>query len=211
MYIRIFAIIALLVYSPLYALEYTHNDGTNISVTIPSTINAATQRTIESEIRKIFPQKTTSEIIDITRLDSDYLDLENILETAHWIHTIEVKNIYSDKSITSVLLTSYEYTGGAHGTTTRIGLVMDTKTGKKLSPIWDKQIAIRLKKMIRKDLSIDEKKWIHDGTRDIEQYQSFTITPRVLTIYGQQYQHNAYAYGMQTLIFPRFKLIDIAK
>lgn len=226
MYLRIFAIIALLSFSPAHALEYIHNDGTPISVSIPKSLSLATQSTIKSEIQQMFPQKTTSKILEINQLDIDSLNLDEMLDTFNWEHTINIKKLYSDSSITSVLITTYEYTGGAHGSMSRIGLVMDTKTGKKLSladfydadklakklsPIWDKQIAIRLKNTMRENLTADEKSWIHDGTTDIQQYQSFTITPRILTIYGQQYQHNAYAYGMQTLIYPRFRLKDIAR
>ncbi len=110
MYIRILAIFALLAYSPLHALEYTHTDGTHISVDIPSSYNIAIQRTIESEIQKIFPPTTTTKIIEIARLDNSFLNLEDILETTDWEHSVKVKNIYSDDSITSILLTTYEYT-----------------------------------------------------------------------------------------------------
>jgi hypothetical protein len=110
MYIRIIAIFVLLAYSPLHALEYTHTDGTQVSVAIPNSFNSAIQRTIESEIQKIFPPKNTTKIIEITRLGNDFLNLEDILETAHWEHTVHIKNIYSDDSITSGLLTTYEYT-----------------------------------------------------------------------------------------------------
>ncbi len=85
------------------------------------------------------------------------------MNTKNWEHTIRVQKIYSDSKIISVLITSYEYTGGAHGSMARIGLVIDTSTGKKLtlddlynaqkltkrlSPIWQKQIISRLKATI---------------------------------------------------------------
>jgi hypothetical protein len=148
------------------------------------------------------------------------------MDTENWEHTIRVQKIYGDNKITSVLITSYEYTGGAHGSMARIGLVIDTLTGKKLNigdfydtnklskvlgPIWQKQINTRLATTMQSKLSSDDKKWIHDGVTDIQQYQSFILTPRVIIVYGQQYQHNAYAYGMQTLLYPRARLIDLAK
>ena len=144
---------------------------------------------------------------------------------SNWEHTITVKKIYSDEKITSLLISTYEYTGGAHGSSSRIGLVIDNATGKKLSlsdlyntkkltmrlsPIWQKQIISNLKRNTGK-LTTDDRKWIREGTVDIQNYQSFVLTPKMLIVYGQEYQHNAYAYGTQTLIFQRNKIEDIAK
>jgi Protein of unknown function (DUF3298) len=81
----------------------------------------------------------------------------------------------------------------------------------RLSPIWQQQILSRLRSTLATPLTIDEKNWVRDGTRGIDQYQSFVITDKILIIYGQQYQHNAYAYGTQTLIYPLYRLADIRK
>lgn len=214
---RIFICICILLiaYIPWYALEYVHSDGSHISITTSRWFSEWVEKSIQKEIQNILPQV----IIQTTNPG------ENI-DTKNWEHTIAVEKIYTDASYTSVLITSYEYTGGAHGSTARIGLVFDTKTGKKLtlndlydtkkltrklSPIWQNRITIQLKQSLGKSLTKDEKNWIHDGSTDIQQYQSFVITPRTLIIYGQQYQHNAYAYGMQTLVYPRARLIDLAK
>lgn len=224
--ILILLLILAVSYIPSYWLEYTHSDGTHISARIPQGLSEPVKMTIEAKIREILPQRTIDTVIKLGESNHDSLNLDEFLEIANWEHTVTVKKLYSDKIITSILITNYNYTGGAHWSESRIGMVMDTKTGKqlslpdfydtnkltkKLSLVWYKQITIGLKKLIWKELTIDEKNWIHDGVTDIQQYQSFTITPRILTIFGQQYQHNAYAYGMQTLIYPRLKLVDIAK
>ena len=108
----------------------------------------------------------------------------------------------------------------------RNGIIIDNTTGKiisldelydtnklvqELAPIWKNKIINSLEKNTESVLSNDELKWIEEGTRTIDQYSSFVITPKWLIVYGQQYQHNAYAYGMQTLYYPRSKLTDIAK
>ena len=159
MRIIISILLAVLFYVPGYALEYTHNDGSHVSINIPDSLTGAVRQTIESRIQEFLPPNTTNTAIGLPVIDTDSLDLETIIETANWEHTIHVRSIYSDSTITSVLITSYEYTGGAHGSLARIGLVMDSKTGKqltladfynttkltrKLSPIWQKQIAHRL-------------------------------------------------------------------
>lgn len=219
--IIIFIIIILVSYIPWYAIEYTHPDGSHISITLPEWLPGVVEKTVRDKIRTLLP----SDILNNT-LSVDTTVTGVSMDSKNWEHTIVVEKIYTDESITSILITSYEYTGGAHGSTARIGLVMDTTTGQKitlddlyntkkltrrLSPIWQQQIMNRVKQSIWKKLSSDDKKWIHDGATDIQQYQSFVITPRTLIVYGQQYQHNAYAYGMQTLLYPRAKLRDIAK
>lgn len=217
-------IILLISYIPTYAIEYTHEDGSHISVSLPSWVPDIVLHTIENTLEKILPSKNT--ILPIptttpnTNLESEHID------TTNWEHTITVKKIFTNNKISSLLINSYEYTGGAHGSSARIGIVIDNTSGKvlslddlydtkklvkRLAPIWQKQIRSQLERSLEKKLSTDEKDWIRDGTSDIQQYQSFVITPTLLIVYGQQYQHNAYAYGMQTLIYPRSKLSDIAK
>lgn len=77
------------------------------------------------------------------------------MDTANYEYDFTVKQLYTNNQFTSVLLTYYNYTGGAHGNTSYIGLVIDNITGKiyalkdfyqtdklvkKLSPIWQKRI-----------------------------------------------------------------------
>jgi len=64
---------------------------------------------------------------------------------------------------------------------------------------------------LEQTLTADEKSWIRDGTTDITHYQSFILTDRVLVVFGQQYQHNAYAFGMQTLTYPLARLTNMRK
>ena len=160
-------------------------------------------------------------------IDARYSELnDKIPESGNWEYTLKIKKVYSDESITSLLITQYEYMGWAHGSTSRLGLVLDTKTWKeidisdiyngqklarRLSPIWQKQIRYTLEQSLGAKLTQDEKNWIRDGSNDIQQYQSYSITPKLLIIYGQEYQHNAYAYGTQTLIIPLSKIIDLKK
>lgn len=211
-------------YIPTYAIEYTHSDGSHITVTIPLWISDIAQKTVEVKIKELLPSENSIFLIPTTvpnlTLESEYID------TKDWEHTIKVRKIYANNKVSSLLINTYEYTGGAHGSSARIGMVIDNTSGKilsledfydteklvkRLAPIWQKQIRSNLERSLEKKLTADEKDWIRDGTSDIQQYQSFVITPTLLIIYGQQYQHNAYAYGMQTLIYPRAKLTDIAK
>lgn len=60
-------------------------------------------------------------------------------------------------------------------------------------------------------LSNADRAWILDGTTNILHYQSFVLTSNVLIVYGQEYQHNSFADGMQTLVYPLLRLRDIRK
>jgi hypothetical protein len=142
----------------------------------------------------------------------------------NWEYDIAVKKIYSDEYITSLLMTTYQYTGGAHGSSSRIGLVVDNKTGKfltlkdfyntqklvrKLSPVWQLQIRAKLATALGQPLTPTDKEWIRQGTLAREQYESFVLTKTSLIVYGQDYQHAAHAYGTFTLVYPRKALGSI--
>lgn len=211
----------------IFATSSLISTSDSVSLSIPQDLSNTVTKTLKDEIEKILPSENTgaSEYSKKELLTTE-VQPEDIIDTTRWEHTVTVKKIYSDSKITSLLMTTYEYMGGAHGSTSRIGLVIDNETGKRLSLgdfyitkkltmrlslIWQKQIVKRLEQMTGKKLTGEEKNWIRDGSNDISNYQSFVITPKMLIIYGQEYQHNSYAYGAQTLNYPRSKLIDIAK
>ncbi len=211
----------------IYAAESNTSTGDRVSLSIPQDLSHTVIKTLNDEIEKILPTENSGTSENIAKaIPTMSVHSENIIDTTHWEHTVTVKKIYSDTKITSLLMTTYEYMGWAHGSTSHIGLVIDNDTGKRLtlgdfyvtkkltmrlSLIWQRQIVKRLEQMMGKKLTWEEKNWIRDGSNDISNYQSFVITPKMLIIYGQEYQHNAYAYGTQTLNYPRNKLIDIAK
>lgn len=226
MRILFFLLISLSFFLPAYSAEYTNSDGSITTITLPEWLSEVVSKTLDKEIQERLPtaNDTDSQLtVQAMRMVSSDTGITN--NPTNWEHTITVKKIYSDEKITSLVIHTYEYTGGAHGSSSRIGLVIDNTTGKKLSlsdlydtkkltmrlsPIWQKQIISNLKKNTGK-LTTDDRKWIREGTVDIQNYQSFVLTPKMLIVYGQEYQHNAYAYGTQTLIFQRNKIEDIAK
>jgi hypothetical protein len=211
---------------PSYASEYTNPDGSLTAISIPEWLSEPVSKTLNKEVQERLPTFDASEKqLAVQAMRATAVDTEPSIDTSNWEHTITVKKIFSDEKITSLVIHTYEYTGGAHGSSSRIGLVIDNATGKKLSlsdlydtkkltmrlsPIWQKQIISNLKRNIEK-LTTDDRKWIREGTVDIQNYQSFVLTPKMLIVYGQEYQHNAYAYGTQTLMVQRNKLNDIAK
>ena len=224
---RIFYILCIILASiaPTYGSTYIHSDGSKISIKLDTWITGVAQTIVDREIQKLLPKIKLPSIEDQIYINLEK-DAPEKIDTTNWEHNIEVKIIYQDKDITSLLINSYEYTGWAHGSMSRIGITIDNTTGniisldklydtdklvKKLAPIWKNKIINTLEKNTESVLSNDEIKWIDEGTQTIDQYSSFVITPKWLIVYGQQYQHNAYAYGMQTLYYPRSKLTNIAK
>ena len=211
----------------VYAADSISSTGNKVSLTIPQDLANTVVKTLNDEIEKRLPSDNTgTSEYEKKELVRTAVQPEDFIDTTHWEHTVTVKKIYSDAKITSLLMNTYEYMGGAHGSTSRIGLVIDNETGKRLSLgdfyitkkltmrlslIWQRQIVNRLEQMIGRKLTGEEKNWIRDGSNDISNYQSFVITPKMLIVYGQEYQHNGYAYGSQTLNYPRHKLADIAK
>jgi hypothetical protein len=224
---RILCILCIIFFStvPTYGSTYTHSDGSKVSIKIDMRITGTTKSVVDKEIEKILPKIELPTIEDQLYINIEK-DTTQKIDTINWEHSIEVKMIHQDKHITSLLINSYEYTGWAHGSMSRNGIVIDNTTGnvislnnlyntdkfvKKLAPIWKNKIINSLEKNTESTLWNDEIKWIEEWTETINQYSSFVITPKWLIVYWQQYQHNAYAYGMQTLYYPRSKLTDTAK
>lgn len=80
----------------------------------------------------------------------------------------------------------------------------------RLGPLWRSQILARLYAS-NGAITASDRIWVREGTVDGFHYASFTLTDKYLTVYGQEYQHVPYAYGMQTLRVPLARIRDIMR
>lgn len=112
------------------------------------------------------------------------------------------------ESITSFYIDYYQFTGGAHGMTTRIAYNVDNSTGKELDlkdlfkegynykSIIDNEIKKKIDKEPEKYFSGS------DGFKGIKPNQSFYIKDNNLTIYFGLYEIAPYASGIPEFIIP---------
>jgi Deacetylase PdaC len=119
------------------------------------------------------------------------------MDPRNWEYDFSVKKVYEDEDILSLLMKTYQYTGGAHGSSGRFGIVFDKKTGKQLSItdifeerplvyrlglLWRLQILSRIQEM-NGEVTGSDRIWVREGTVDSFHYASFTLTDKFITIY----------------------------
>lgn len=95
---------------PTYGSTYTHTDGSKISIKIDTRITGTAKVVVDKEIENLLPKIKLPSIEDQIYINIEKDTAEKI-NTTNWEHSIEVKMIYQDKNITSLLINSYEYTG----------------------------------------------------------------------------------------------------
>ena len=198
------------------AQSYKNPDGSQVNIEIPAGLPTLVASTLDVKIKSYLP--TDFEVVDFSGMGESQ-------NPANWEYDIQVKKIYENENIISLLMTTYQYAGGAHGSSARFGMVIEKSTGKRLEvgdifqsrplvyrlgPVWRSQILAKLRANNGNITSAD-RLWVREGTVDDFHYNSFVLTDKLLIVYGQEYQHNAYAFGMQTLIYPLARLADIRK
>ena len=216
--ILLFAILLLAPLGTIHASSYVNPDGSVVSIDVKWKIPNKIYTSVMDEIDRYLP----------TEFDTGSTDYESgsFLDPHNWEYIFQIKKVYSDKNITSLVVGIYQYTGGAHGMSAQIGLVYNNKTGKKidleemfdgdklvktLGPVWEKKISKELEKLYETSLDTSDIDWIKEWTNDISDFRSFTINARAITFYGQEYQHNPYAFGTRTLTYQLSKLQNIKK
>ena len=117
---------------------------------------------------------------------------------------------YTD-SISSILFTIYEYTGGAHGNTTFQSFVFDTANQRVLTlgdvieaSLPEAAIAGLVQDQLREKLGdMTDEQWILDGTSPTpENYANWILTVDGLVFTFPPYQVAAYAAGPQEVTIP---------
>jgi len=114
--------------------------------------------------------------------------------------------VYSYKNLKSVLLTSWSYTGGAHGNTLLYSYCFDPFTQKFLtaseaSGIPLSQIALRTRMELTgnpdlKDYITDDE-WFMEGSAPTdENYRTFVMSDKGITVFFEPYQVAPYAVGV---------------
>ena len=119
----------------------------------------------------------------------------------------------------SLIFTTYQFTGGAHGSTVIQTYTFDlandrlirlddlfTNTNDALAiiaPLVEESLTTTLGDMLDAD-------WLAQGSgTDPQNYQTFSLDANSITFYFQQYQVAPYAAGLQTVTIPLAQLSSI--
>ncbi|EKY28647.1 hypothetical protein HMPREF0216_00700 [Clostridium celatum DSM 1785] len=121
--------------------------------------------------------------------------------------------ITNNSDILSFYIDYYQFTGGAHGVTTRIAYNVDLYTGAELmvEDLFKKEFDFKrvIDKEIGRQIAKDPDRYFmgKDGFNGIKQNQSFYIKNNSLVIYFGLYEIAPYASGISEFIIPH-KLLD---
>ena len=126
-------------------------------------------------------------------------------------YTVQCKPVYCGDSFISVLITSYSYSGGAHGTTTIRSFYYDTvnncfKTAAEVTGMSEATIAALCRKVLHQKLQYGNRdadsekertRWIANGTEPDEgNFSVFTYDGKKATTYFPHYSVAPYSEGI---------------
>lgn len=130
---------------------------------------------------------------------------------------IDSRSVYEDAKHISFLLNIYQYTGGAHGSTTLIPITYSKQTKKLLSleevlqPVrkdWLATLSTEARKQLNTQLQrqtfASSEDWINKGTEPKkENFTVFQLEKDSVRIIFNQYQVGPYSSGMPEIVVPR--------
>ena len=130
---------------------------------------------------------------------------------------IDSSSVYEDTNHISFLLTVYQFTGGAHGSTTLIPITYSKQTKKLLSleeavqparKDWLAPLSTEARKQlnaqVKKQKFSSDEDWINKGTEPTkENFAIFKLEKNSVRIIFSQYQVGPYASGMPEIVVPR--------
>ena len=130
---------------------------------------------------------------------------------------IDNSSIYEDASHISFLLNIYQFTGGAHGSTSLIPITYSKQTKKLLSleeavqPARKDWLAVlsaearkQLNAQVQKQTFVSDEDWINKGTEPAkENFAVFKLEKNSVRIIFSQYQVGPYSSGMPEIVVPR--------
>lgn len=113
--------------------------------------------------------------------------------------------IFQDGEIFSVLVMNSGFSGGAHGFVTLESFNFDRRTQKFLNVCEASGLSVREISEISKEQlqkKLGDAFWKDGAGPEISNFSVFSVNGGIVTVYFQQYQVAAYAYGSPTVEFP---------
>ena len=175
-----------------------------INVTIPQIKNLK-----DAEAEKIINNKiikwTEDWINDVKGIADEYFKGGVPPYTPYELYA--TYNVTNKNEITSFYIDYYQFTGGAHGITTRIAYNIDNNTGKELELKdlfkFGYNYQDKINSEIRKQISLESEKYFSgkDGFNGIQDKQKFYIDNKDVIVYFGVYEIAPYVTGI-----PEFRI-----
>lgn len=172
----------------------------DIDVTIPI-INGLSNKKQEEIINNKINKWTMDWIDDVRKIaDEYYKDLNAKVTPFQLVAKYLVKN--NDNKILSLYIEYYQFTGGAHGITTRIPYNIDIKTGNLLSlnDLFKSGFNYKdiLNKEIKRQIALEPEKYFDNGAifKGVKDNDTFYIEDGYLIMFYGQYELAPYVAGI---------------
>lgn len=177
-----------------------------INVKIPQ-INCLKNKEQEKVINNEISEWTEMWIMDVEKLAKDYFGAPKVEEPVFPYELTSNYIVKNKNEILSLYIDYYQYTGGAHGITTRKSYNIDMDKGNKikLANLFKENYDYKcfINKIISEEISKNPNNYFQgkDGFKGISEEQGFYIEDGNLVVYFDYYEIAPYAFGM-----PEFKI-----
>lgn len=167
------------------------------------------EKEVVDKINKIIEDYTLDWINDIKLLGEEYS--KEYKKSGNEMPKMEAyslfESFYTDEVI-SLPVTYYQYTGGAHGLTTKVSYNYDLKTGKilKLKDLFKEGFDYKsiIDKKVREDIEKEKDIYFENGDlfKDVSENQAYYLNIDSIIVYFQQYEIAPYSSGIREFKIP---------
>lgn len=164
---------------------------------------------IISKINNRIEKYTLDWINDIKLLSEEYSkEYEKMGNEMPKMEAYSLYEVYDTEEFISIPATYYQYTGGAHGLTTKLTYNYDLNTGKeiKLNDLFKKDFDYKsiINKVIREDIAKEPSVYFENGAlfKGVDENQAYYLSRDGIIIYFQQYEIAPYASGIREFKIP---------
>jgi hypothetical protein len=191
----------------VYENEYI---SVNIDLPVVSGINSNAQKLINDRIQDEINSSKNN--VEKQAIEDGEQSKKSGSDIRQYNFTSKYKVTYNKNNILSIVLTIYQYTGGAHGSTTQVAYNFDTNTGKigVLEDFFgeDKDYRSKILKEIRAEISKEPQNYFIETINNlngIAYNQNFYLEDEAVVVYFDEYEIAPYAAGIPEFRIPYSK------
>lgn len=177
----------------------TKNDSVQISISMPK-FNYLNDSKFQEELNNSIENKVKNFVEEIRKIAQQ--DKEQRVQRVPYEANVKTEVHYQDKNLISLIIYYYQFTGGAHGTTTFETYNIDIKNSKllNLSDILDKNVEDAIKQEITRQIQSQSEYFFPESVEYILKdnifNRNFLMEATALTFIYPHYEIAPYATGM---------------
>ncbi|MDZ5255036.1 DUF3298 and DUF4163 domain-containing protein [Clostridium sp. LIBA-8841] len=167
------------------------------------------EKEVVDKINKTIENYTLDWINDIKLLGEEYSkEYEKAGTPMPKMEAYSLFEAFNTDEVISLPVTYYQYTGGAHGLTTKVSYNYDLKTGKilKLNDLFKEGFDYKsiIDKKVREDIEKEKDIYFENGAlfKGVNENQAYYLNKDGIIVYFQQYEIAPYSSGIREFKIP---------